>query len=148
MSIQRSASRSSTLRSDSGYRTYIITTTRITSGELSKYRNGLWPDASLAQTPRAFRLTKPDTLLITAPAPSRTTADNKFSPLRLHSIIDVASISWCHLPLGLVRLEPRSERLVWVEPSMADNSPVWALGAVGRSDSALFYCVLKRRGAD
>ena len=32
--------RSSTLRSDSGYFTYIITTRRITSGELLKYRNG------------------------------------------------------------------------------------------------------------
>jgi hypothetical protein len=41
MSIPRSASRSSTLRSDRGYRTYIITTRRITSGELLKYRNGL-----------------------------------------------------------------------------------------------------------
>src|SRR5271166_3789995 len=41
MSIPRSASRSSTLRSDSGYLTYIITTSRITSGELLKYRNGL-----------------------------------------------------------------------------------------------------------
>src|ERR1019366_2718378 len=40
MSIPRSNSRSSTLRSDSGYFTYIITTRRITSGELSKYRNG------------------------------------------------------------------------------------------------------------
>jgi hypothetical protein len=33
--------KSSTFRSDSGYRTYIIATRRITSGELSKYRNGL-----------------------------------------------------------------------------------------------------------
>jgi hypothetical protein len=41
MSIPRSANKSSTLRSDSGYRTYIITTRRITSGELLKYRNGL-----------------------------------------------------------------------------------------------------------
>jgi hypothetical protein len=41
MSIPRSAKRSSTFRSDSGYRTYIITTRRITSGELLKYRNGL-----------------------------------------------------------------------------------------------------------
>src|SRR5271165_3672610 len=41
MSIPRSARRSSTLRSDSGYLTYIITTRRITSGELLKYRNGL-----------------------------------------------------------------------------------------------------------
>src|SRR5580700_10218353 len=41
MSIPRSAKRSSTLRSDSGYLTYIITTRRITSGELLKYRNGL-----------------------------------------------------------------------------------------------------------
>jgi hypothetical protein len=40
MSIPRSAKRSSTFRSDSGYRTYIITTRRITSGELLKYRNG------------------------------------------------------------------------------------------------------------
>jgi hypothetical protein len=36
MSIPRSASRSSTLRSDSGYLTYIITTSRMTSGELLK----------------------------------------------------------------------------------------------------------------
>src|SRR6202044_2582618 len=41
MSIPRSAKRSSTLRSDSGYLTYIITTRRMTSGELLKYRNGL-----------------------------------------------------------------------------------------------------------
>jgi hypothetical protein len=41
MSIPRSAKRSSAFRSDSGYRTYIITTRRITSGELLKYRNGL-----------------------------------------------------------------------------------------------------------
>jgi hypothetical protein len=41
ISIPRSASRSSTLRGDGGYRTYIITTRRITSGELLKYRNGL-----------------------------------------------------------------------------------------------------------
>ena len=39
-SIPRSCSRSSTLRSDSGYFTYIITTSRITSGELSNQRNG------------------------------------------------------------------------------------------------------------
>ena len=37
----RSASKSSTLRSESGYLTYIITTRRMTSGELLKYRNGL-----------------------------------------------------------------------------------------------------------
>ena len=41
MSIPRSARRSSTLRNDSGYLTYIITTKRTTSGELLKYRNGL-----------------------------------------------------------------------------------------------------------
>jgi hypothetical protein len=41
MSIPRSASKSSTLRSDSGHLTYIITTRRMTSGELLKYRNGL-----------------------------------------------------------------------------------------------------------
>ncbi len=40
-SIQRAAKRSSTLRSDSGYLTYIITTRRMISGELLKYRNGL-----------------------------------------------------------------------------------------------------------
>jgi hypothetical protein len=34
--VPRSAKRSSTFRSDSGYRTYIITTRRITSGELLK----------------------------------------------------------------------------------------------------------------
>ena len=49
MSIPRSASRSSTLRRESGYRMYITTTRRITSGELLKYRNGVliaclaWP---------------------------------------------------------------------------------------------------------
>ena len=36
MSIPRSAKRSSTLRSDSEYLTYIITTKRMTSGELLK----------------------------------------------------------------------------------------------------------------
>lgn len=41
MSMPRSNSRSSTLRSDRGYLTSIMTTRRITSGELSKYRNGL-----------------------------------------------------------------------------------------------------------
>src|ERR1017187_5398681 len=41
MSIPRSDSRSSTLRSDSGYFTYIITARRIISGELLKYRKGL-----------------------------------------------------------------------------------------------------------
>src|ERR1039458_5764718 len=41
MSIPRSHSRSSTLRSDSGYFTYIITARRIMSGELLKYRKGL-----------------------------------------------------------------------------------------------------------
>ncbi len=40
MSMPRSCSRSSTFRSDSGYLTYIITTSRITSGELSNQRNG------------------------------------------------------------------------------------------------------------
>jgi hypothetical protein len=40
ISIPRSAKRSSTLRSDSGDFTYIITTRRITAGELLKYRNG------------------------------------------------------------------------------------------------------------
>ena len=40
-SEQRGAKRSSTLRSDSGYLKYIITTRRMTSGELLKYRNGL-----------------------------------------------------------------------------------------------------------
>src|ERR1019366_6416635 len=40
MSIPRSDSRSSTLRSDSGYFTYIITARRIISGELLKYRKG------------------------------------------------------------------------------------------------------------
>ena len=40
MSIPRSASKSSTSRRDSGYLTYIITASRITSGELLKQRNG------------------------------------------------------------------------------------------------------------
>jgi hypothetical protein len=41
MSMPRSNSRSSTFLSDSGYRTYIITTSLITSGEESNQRNGL-----------------------------------------------------------------------------------------------------------
>jgi len=41
ISTPRSNSRSSTLRSESGYRTYIVTTSRITSGEESNQRNGL-----------------------------------------------------------------------------------------------------------
>jgi len=39
--MPRSNSKSSTFRSDSGNRTYIITTRRITSGDEWKYRNGL-----------------------------------------------------------------------------------------------------------
>jgi hypothetical protein len=51
---------SSTLRSDSGYRTYIITTRRMTSGELLKYRNGLlMHEANTAGTAREFPLTPP-----------------------------------------------------------------------------------------
>ncbi len=49
MSMPRSASRSSTFRRDSGYLTYIITTRRITSGELSKYRNG-FVDSAMPET--------------------------------------------------------------------------------------------------
>jgi hypothetical protein len=48
-SMPRSNSRSSKFRSDSGYRTYIITTTRITSGDELKQRNGL---PGLAPNPR------------------------------------------------------------------------------------------------
>src|SRR5271165_1714465 len=61
MSIPRSARRSSTLRSESGYLTYIITTRRMTSGELLKYRNGLLMTQSLprSEAPRAFGLTEP-----------------------------------------------------------------------------------------
>jgi hypothetical protein len=40
MSMPRSNSKSSTFRSDSGKRTYIMTTSRITSGEELKHRNG------------------------------------------------------------------------------------------------------------
>src|SRR5271165_4143414 len=61
MSIPRSARRSSTLRSESGYLTYIITTRQMTSGELLKYRNGLLMTQSLprSEAPRAFGLTEP-----------------------------------------------------------------------------------------
>src|ERR1700761_1303962 len=66
MSIPRSASRSSTFRSESGYLTYIITTRRMTSGELLKYRNGFLMRPRLAQpgTTREFALTKPVELLM------------------------------------------------------------------------------------
>jgi hypothetical protein len=40
MSIPRSKSSASTFRSDSGNRMYIMTTSRIISGEEWKYRNG------------------------------------------------------------------------------------------------------------
>ena len=50
MSIPRSASKSSTLCSDSGYRTYIITTRRMASGELLKYRNGLFTGLLMARS--------------------------------------------------------------------------------------------------
>src|SRR5271170_658362 len=64
MSIPRSASSSSTLRRDSGYRTYIITTRRMTSGELLKYRNGLlMPEANTVGTAREFSLTPPYAML-------------------------------------------------------------------------------------
>ena len=42
MPMPRSNSRSATFRSDSGYFTYIITTSRITSGDGSNQRNGSW----------------------------------------------------------------------------------------------------------
>src|SRR5450755_3432706 len=73
MSIPRSANTSSTFRSDSGYRTYIITTRRITSGELLKYRNGL----RMAQSyhgrggPEEFALTRPLQRGMTCRKPSR-----------------------------------------------------------------------------
>ena len=56
MSIPRSAKRSSTLRSDSGYLTYIITTRRITSGELLKHRNGLLMALGYHSRPRPEKL--------------------------------------------------------------------------------------------
>lgn len=69
MSIPRSNSRSSTFLSDSGNRTYISTTSRITLGEELKYRNGeaglrargmLLPDpVQPISTASAFCLTEP-----------------------------------------------------------------------------------------
>jgi hypothetical protein len=59
MSIPRSANRSSTLRGDSGYLTYIITTRRMTSGELLKYRNGLVMPQTITPEAAKIRLTKP-----------------------------------------------------------------------------------------
>jgi hypothetical protein len=61
ISMPRSASKSSTLRSDNGYRKYIITARRMTSGELLKYRNGLLMRPRLTQpgTAREFALTPP-----------------------------------------------------------------------------------------
>src|SRR5271169_4765419 len=58
MSIPRPAKRSSTLRSDSGYRTYIITTRWITSGELLKYRNGLLMTEAVGKRGENFRTTE------------------------------------------------------------------------------------------
>src|SRR5471032_2739899 len=60
MSIPCSARRSSTLRSDSGYLTYIITTRQITSGELLKYRNGSFiPQNTSARRNQEIALTAP-----------------------------------------------------------------------------------------
>lgn len=53
MSIPRSNSRSSTFRSDSGNRTYIITTSRITSGDELYRRNG---DGGLARERRGMHV--------------------------------------------------------------------------------------------
>jgi len=68
----RSASRSSMFCIDSGYFTYIITTRRITSGELSKNRNGL-VDRAITMVPgkrpvsgNQFGLTMPAPLLLEA----------------------------------------------------------------------------------
>jgi hypothetical protein len=65
MSIPRSANRSSTFRSDSGYFTYIITTRRMTSGELLKYRNGLF--MAQANQPEADRQTWSDNAMALNP---------------------------------------------------------------------------------
>jgi ABC-type uncharacterized transport system permease subunit len=61
MSIPRSANRSSTLRSDNGYFTYIITTRRITSGELFEISEWVAHRLKLPQTntARKFALTLP-----------------------------------------------------------------------------------------
>jgi hypothetical protein len=60
ISIPRSARRSSTLRSDSGCFTYIITTRRTTSGELLKYRNGLlMPPSYHSRRAQEIGLTEP-----------------------------------------------------------------------------------------
>jgi hypothetical protein len=59
MSIPRSANICSTFRSDSGYRTYIITTRRMISGELLKYRNGSCAEANTAGDSREFAVTPP-----------------------------------------------------------------------------------------
>ena len=55
MSIPRSAKRTSTLRSDSGYLTYIITTRGMTSGELLKYRTAERLDGMPAGPQRHLR---------------------------------------------------------------------------------------------
>ena len=76
MLIPRSARRSSTLRSDSGYLTYIITTRRMTSGELLKYRNGsLMTQAYPGQRRRKHLVYRARlNLRDTAGAPSRSIA--------------------------------------------------------------------------
>jgi hypothetical protein len=63
ISIPRSAKRSSTLRSESGYLTYIMTTRRMTSGELLGISERVvhGPSLSRPETPKAFGLTKPPT---------------------------------------------------------------------------------------
>jgi hypothetical protein len=54
------------LRSDSGYRTYIITTSRMTSGELLKYRTDRsCAEANTAGTVEEFALTPPSGVTMT-----------------------------------------------------------------------------------
>ena len=71
MSIPRSKSRSSTFRSDSGNRTYIITTSRITSGDEWKYRNGL-SDFGLLITVGYHRSALAASIPLTMPRPDMT----------------------------------------------------------------------------
>jgi hypothetical protein len=85
--------RSSTLRSNTGHFTHIITTRRITSDELLKYRNGsLKPDAPKAKTARAIALAIPIGLL-----PAFTTGSDR-DTLSCHLAVALAG----RVALGLV----------------------------------------------
>jgi hypothetical protein len=141
------------LRSDSGYLTYIITTRRMTSGELLKYRNGLL----MAQAYKSHGLRQAVclTLLSDEANLSRSSFDNATKPSGYPASGAPASCRWRDNPVrpgrhrkrqgsalgalefcrllgsagcvpGAVRMRPRARELAAIndEILVADRPPV------------------------